>query len=74
MSEALKTGEVTLTVPRLCKLPLETSIIERNRRRECSVGEVMVEMCLAGVSIRRAEEITEALWGTQTIRQRGSAV
>jgi putative transposase len=56
-------GEVTLQVPRLRKLPFETEIIERYRRRESSVEEAMIQMYLAGVSVRRVEDITEALWG-----------
>lgn len=32
-------------------------------RCESSVGAALVEVYLAGVSVRRAEEITEALWG-----------
>ena len=56
-------GEVTLNVPRLRKIPLETEIIERYRRRESSVEEAMMQMYLAGVSVRRVEDITEALWG-----------
>ena len=56
-------GEVTLSVPRLRKLPLETEIIERYRRKESSVEESMIQMYLAGVSVRRVEDITEALWG-----------
>ena len=60
-----KAGEVTLQVPRLRKLPFETQIIERYRRRESSVEEALVEMYLAGVSVRRVEDITEALWGTR---------
>ena len=43
----------------------ETAIIERYRRRETSVEEVLMEMYLAGVSGRRGEDITEALWGTK---------
>jgi putative transposase len=58
-------GEVELRVPRLRKLPFETQIIERYRRRESSVEEALVEMYLAGVSVRRVEDITEALWGTR---------
>jgi transposase-like protein len=58
-------GEVELRVPRLRKLPLETQIIERYRRRESSVEEALIEMYLAGVSVRRVEDITEALWGTR---------
>ncbi len=60
-----KAGEVTLKVPKLRNLPFETAIIERYRRRESSVEEAMVEMYLAGVSVRRVEDITEALWGTK---------
>jgi len=60
-----KAGEVTLKVPKLRTLPFETAIIERYRRRESSVEEALVEMYLAGVSVRRLEDITEALWGTR---------
>ncbi|TWT30578.1 IS256 family transposase [Blastopirellula retiformator] len=60
-----KAGEVSLKVPRLRSLPLETQIIERYKRRESSVEEALVEMYLAGVSVRRVEDITEALWGTR---------
>jgi len=56
-------GEVTLQVPRLRRLPLETEIIERYRRKESSVEESLIQMYLAGVSVRRVEDITEALWG-----------
>src|SRR5690606_26973369 len=60
-----KAGEVTLRVPKLRNLPFETAIIERYRRRESSVEEAMLEMYYAGVSMRRVEDITEALWGTR---------
>lgn len=60
-----KAGEVTLKVPRLRSLPFETQIIERYRRRESSVEEALMEMYLAGVSVRRVEDITEVLWGTR---------
>src|SRR5690349_21401322 len=60
-----KAGVVTLKVPKLRSLPFETAIIERYRRREASVEEALVEMYLAGVSVRRVEDITEALWGTR---------
>jgi putative transposase len=59
-----KAGEVTPQVPKLRKLPFETAIIERYRRRETSVEEALIEMYLAGVSVRRVEDITQALWGT----------
>src|SRR5262245_4388513 len=60
-----KAGEVELKVPKLRNLPFETAIIERYRRRETSVEEALVEMYLAGGSVRRVEDITEALWGTR---------
>lgn len=60
-----KAGEVTVQVPKLRRLPFETAIIERYRRREASVEEALVEMYLAGVSVRRVEDITEALWGSR---------
>ena len=60
-----KAGEVTLQVPKLRSLPFETAIIERYRRRESSVEEALIEMYLAGVSVRRVEDITQALWGTR---------
>ena len=60
-----KAGDVTLTVPKLRNLPFETAIIERYRRRESSVEEALIEMYLAGVSVRRVEDITQALWGTR---------
>ncbi len=46
-------------------ISFETAIIERYRRRESSVEEALIEMYLAGVSVRRVEDITEALWGTK---------
>ena len=58
-------GEVHLNVPKLRDLPFETAIIERYRRRESSVEEALVQMYLAGVSVRRVEDITEALWGSR---------
>jgi len=58
-------GEVKLKMPKLKGVAFETAIIERYRRRESSVEEALIEMYLAGVSVRRVEDITEALWGTK---------
>lgn len=58
-----KAGEVELKVPKLRQAKFETAIIERYKRRESSVEEALMEMYLAGVSVRRVEDITEALWG-----------
>jgi putative transposase len=60
-----KAGEVTLQVPKLRQATFESQVIERYRRRETSVEEALVEMYLAGVSVRRVEDITQALWGTR---------
>jgi len=56
---------VTLTVPKLSTLPFETAIVERYRRGETSVEEARIEMYLAGVSVRRVEDMTHSLWGTR---------
>ena len=58
-------GEIKLHVPKLKGIQFETAIIERYKRRECSVEEALIEMYLAGVSVRRVEDITETLWGTK---------
>ena len=49
-------------MPRLKGIAFETAIIERYRRRESSMEEALMEMYLAGDSVRRVEDITEALW------------
>ena len=64
-SFATTAGEVNLRMPKLKGVAFETAIIERYRRRESSVEEALIEMYLAGVSVRRVEDITEALWGTK---------
>lgn len=56
-------GEVELNMPKLRHAKFETAIIERYKRRESSVEESLMEMYLAGVSVRRVEDITQALWG-----------
>ena len=58
-------------MPKLRQQTFETAIIERYRRRESSVEEALVEMYLAGVSVRRVEDITEALWGTRVSPEHG---
>ena len=60
-----KAGKVNVKMPKLRRQTFETAIIERYRRREVSVEEAIVQMYLAGVSVRRVEDITEALWGTR---------
>ena len=59
-------GDITLKVPKLKGISFESAIIERYRRRESSVEVALIEMyLLAGVSVRRVEDITEALWGSK---------
>ena len=58
-----KAGNVELKIPKLRYAKFETAIIERYKRRESSVEESLMEMYLAGVSVRRVEDVTEALWG-----------
>ena len=58
-------GDVELKMPKLKGVTFETAIIERYRRRESSVEEALIEMYLAGVSVRRVEDITEVLWGSK---------
>ena len=50
-------GEVDLKVPKLRRQTFETAIIERYRRREGSVEEALIEMYLAGISVRRVEDV-----------------
>ena len=54
-------GDVTLHVPWLKGVSFETAIIERYRCWESNVEEALIEMYLADVSVRRVEDITEAL-------------
>jgi transposase-like protein len=53
-------GEVHLKVPKLRRQTFETAIIERYRRRESSVEEVLIEMYLAGIEIRRRTRVVGA--------------
>lgn len=56
-------GQIELEVPKLRGATFQTAVIERYRRRETSVEEAIIEMYLAGVSIRRIEDVSEILWG-----------
>ena len=58
-------GDVRLKMPKIKSVPFETAIIERYKRRETSLEEALIEMYLAGVSVRRVEDITQALRGTK---------
>ena len=58
-------GDVTLKVPKFKGISFKTAIIERYRRRESSVEDALIEMYLAGASVRSVADITEALWGSK---------
>lgn len=58
-------GDVRLKMPKIKGVPFETAIIERYKRRETSLEEALIEMYLAGVSVHRVEDITQALRGTK---------
>ncbi len=67
-------GELTLNVPRLWTLPFQRQISERYRRRQSSVEQALVQMYLAGVSIHRVEDMTEALSRPGGLCQHGQRV
>ena len=64
-SLTITSGDVALHMPHLKGVAFETTIIERYRRWKGGVEEALIEMYLAGVSVRRVEDITEALWGSK---------
>lgn len=57
-------GEATIRMSKLKGGRFTTAIIERYRRRESSVEEAMMEICLAGVSTRMNEGVLEILRGS----------
>ena len=58
-------GEIERQMPKLPRQTFETAILERYVRRDISIEEAIVQMHLAGVSVRRVEDVTEPLWGTR---------
>ena len=59
----VKAGKLNVRIPKLKGALFESAVIERYRRREESVEEALIEMYLAGVSTRRVDDISQALWG-----------
>ena len=49
----------------------ETANRSALRAAESLVEKTLVEMYLAGISVRRVEDITEALWGMRVSSQDG---
>ena len=60
---AAKAGKLSLKVPELKGALFGSAVIERCRRRESSVEEALMEMCLAGVGTRRVDDTGRLLWG-----------
>ncbi len=60
---AAKAGKLSLKAPELKGALFGSAVIERCRRRESSVEEALMEMCLAGVGTRRVDDISRLLWG-----------
>ena len=58
-------GDVTPHMPQLKGVSFEAANIGRYRHRESSAEETFIEMYLTGVSVRRVEDITKALWGAR---------
>ena len=67
-------SQVTLKMPKLKGMRFVTAVIERCKRRETSVEEAIIEMHLAGVSMRRFGPIRPAKpprsrkWGSRVAR------
>ena len=59
----VRTGRLSVKVPKLKGALFQSAVIERHRRREESVEEALIDMYLAGVSTRRVDDISQALWG-----------
>ena len=58
-----KVGRLELKVPKLKGALFESAVVERYRRRESSVEEVLMDMYLAGVSTRQVHDTGRVLWG-----------
>ncbi|MGY3408371.1 hypothetical protein ACVWZV_004484 [Bradyrhizobium sp. GM5.1] len=52
------------------RISVETAIVERYRRRESSIEEALIEMYMAGISVRRVEDVIEARWAPVSARER----
>jgi transposase-like protein len=61
----VKAGKPSVKIPKLRGALFESAVIERYRRREESVEEALIDMYLAGVSTRRVDDISQALWGSR---------
>ena len=60
---AAEAGKLSLKAPELKGALFGSAVIERCRRRESSVEEALMEMCLAGVSTRGVDDTGRLLWG-----------
>lgn len=53
-----------MSVQKLRQQKFKPAVIEQYKCRKSSVETAMLKMYLIGVSVRRLEDITRALWGT----------
>ena len=65
-------GRVKRKMPKLRTIPFERAIGGGCKRREVSIEEALVEMFMAGVYVRRVEDIIEALRGTGSASARSA--
>ncbi len=59
-----KVGKAVLRVPRLRTLPFTTQIVKRYKTMQGGIEAALLEMYLAGVSVRRVSNVTAALCET----------
>lgn len=65
-------GDVTLHVPKLKGIQFETAIIERYRRRECSVEEALIEMYLPVYQYAASRTSPKLCGGRRSHRERSA--
>ena len=54
-----KAGTLELKVPKLKGVLFESAVVERYRRCEESVEEALTDVCMAGVSTRQVDDISQ---------------
>ena len=54
-----KAGTLELKVPKLKGVLFESAVVERDRRCEESVEEALTDVCMAGVSTRQVDDISQ---------------
>jgi Transposase and inactivated derivatives len=62
-NDTTTSSDIALNVPGLKGISIETAIIDRYHRQESNGEKTLIEINLAGVSVRLVEDIIEALSG-----------